>query len=70
MLLKNTSYNYEILRPLGKLVSYGSLSGSRKQRLVFQKMFTTLEEKKCILGLKCLLAPRSLKKESGLWFFF
>lgn len=32
-------------------------------------MFTTYEEKKCVLGLKCLLAPRSLKRESGLWFF-
>lgn len=27
-----------------------------------------MKGKKSILGLKCLLAPRSLKRESGLWF--
>lgn len=56
-------------KTLGKLVCYGSFLASVKRSLVFQKMFTTYEEKKSILGQKCLLAPRSLKRESGLWFF-
>lgn len=35
-----------------------------KQSLVFQKVFTIYEKKKYILGLKCLLAPKSLKRAS------
>lgn len=43
---------------------------SVKQSLVFHKMFTTVREKKYILGLKCLLAPRSLKRASEACGFF
>lgn len=50
---------------LRKASIFDSKLVSVKQSLVFQKVFTIHEEKKkYILGLKCLLAPRSLKRAS------